>query len=237
MKFLNLSYKTFSTKTGKFLLTLFTANLILSQVSTAQEKAIEPKPLKKHYWSNNMDVLIFSTAAINDAGIKSWGTLRWSPFFNIGGNFHYNISKHLGVYTGLSLKNIGFIERYKVLNTVVKQRAYTLGVPIGISIGDMQQQKYFTLGGGVDWAIHYKQKYWDDNTSKVKLSEWFSDYTRPLLPYIFTGFSSKAISFKIQYYPLGFLNEDKKVGPYQVQINKDKKVNLLLFSIGKQINY
>lgn len=199
--------------------------------------ASQTVPVGKFYFGNSLDGMILSTALINNNGAKSLGTLRFSAWANIGATCNYNFNKHIGIYTGLDLKNIGFIEKYAVQNTTVKSRLYTLGVPIGLRFGDMPNRNYFFMGGGIDLAIHYKSKTWSDVQAKTKLNEWFSDYTQPFLPYVFGGLSFKGLCFKVQYYPTNFLNEEKTLGSPATKIHANKKVNLLLFSIGKDMKF
>ena len=199
--------------------------------------ASQTVPIGKFYFGNSLDGMIFSTALINNNGAKSLGTLRFSAWINVGATYNYNINKNVGIYTGLDLKNIGFIEKFAVQNTTVKSRLYTLGVPVGLRFGDLPKRNYFFIGGGVDLALHYKSKMWSDVQSKTKFNEWFSDYTQLFLPYVFGGLALKGLTFKLQYYPTNFLNEDKTLGSTTTKIFANKKANLLLFSIGKDMKF
>lgn len=197
-------------------------------------------PIRKIYNGNSLDGMIFSTAMIDNKGVNSLGTLRFTMFFNFGSTFNYNFNKTLGVYTGVDIKNIGFIEKYSLTDATMKQRVYTLGVPLGIKVGNMPKNSYFFLGGGVDLAFHYKEKFWSATVKKQKYGEWFSDHTNLLMPYVFAGLSIKSSSLKIQYYPGNFLNESFSgptamgtlIAPYA-----GKKVNLLLISVGRDIKF
>lgn len=198
-------------------------------------------PIGKRYFGNSLDGMIFSTALIERNGANSLGTLRFTAFAHIGATINYNFSKGFGVYSGLDIKNIGLIEKFDFQNTTVKDRVYTLGIPLGLRFGNMTARNYFFMGGGVDLAFHYKHKMWSDVQSKTKFNDWFSDYTNLLLPYVFGGVAVKGLTFKVQYYPTNFFNEDKTVGtlpggiPNKIYANT--KVNLLLLSIGKDMNF
>lgn len=194
-------------------------------------------PIGKFYFSNSLDGMIFSTALINNGVDKSLGTLRFSAWVNIGVNYNYNLNKNVGVYTGLDLKNIGFIEKFDFQNTTVKNRLYTLGVPLGLRFGDLPKRNYFFMGGGIDLALHYKNKTWSDVQSKTKFNEWFSDYPNLFLPYVFAGLSLKGLTFKLQYYPGNFFNQWKNFVPTAVKTYASQNVNLLLFSIGKDMKF
>jgi len=233
---------------NKNLLLIAASLLIINTSATAQEAEGSTKtsghsikissnklcPIGKGYWGGNLDGMIFSTAFIDRIGTKSLGTLRFTAWFHIGATYNYNINKNVGIFTGLDLKNIGFIEKFKVNDLTTKQRVYTLGVPVGLRLGNMQKRNYLFLGGGLDLALQYKSKYWDVNTKKTKTNDWFSDKTNLLMPYVFVGAAIGGTTIKIQYYPTNFYNEDYSISGIKPYANN--KVNLLLFSVGKDIN-
>lgn len=218
-----------------------------TQVSEAQDKSLsnenvgnsiplEQKSSKgvligKPYFGNSIDAVIFSTALIDNGGKQSLGTMRFSGFFHIGFTYNYNFSKNIGIYTGLDLKNIGFIEKYSFNDMTVKQRVYAVGVPVGLRLGDIKKRDYFFMGGGLDVAVHYKYKFWSNSQSKFKTNDWFSSNTELLLPYVFAGIGVSGTTFKIQYYPTNFLSNSASYNP------ANAKVNLLLFSVGRDMDF
>lgn len=227
-----------------------------SEISIAQSIAVnaqkdsnsirintQPKaPIRKFYFGNSIDGAIFSTALIDRAGTNSLGTLRFSGFLHIGATYNYNFNKHVGIYTGLDLKNIGVIEKFDLFNATTKSRVYALGVPLGLRLGNMVSRNYFMLGGGVDLALHYKRKYWNDKQPKTKYNDWFSKETEILMPYVFAGIALKGTTIKIQYYPTNFFNQDFSVGTdlftgLPIRPYANTKVNLLLLSIGRDMDF
>jgi hypothetical protein len=194
-------------------------------------------PIGKPYFGNSLDGVLASTAFIDRGGNSSLGTLRLAGFFHIGFTYNYNFNKTLGVYTGLDLKNLGLIEKFTNLNTTLKQRVYALGIPVGLRIGDLKHRNYWFLGAGIDLAIHYKYKLWNDQLPKIKSSGWFSNQSELLLPYIFTGFAIKGNTFKIQYYPTNFISPNAGYHKLYAPANISTKANLLLFSVGRDMNY
>lgn len=218
-----------------------------AQSSLAQEKdspivqnlkAPNKVPIGKGYFANDLDALIFSTALIDQNGVQSWGTLRFTGFFNFGFSYNYNFNKNIGVYTGVDVKNIGYIEKWNTLNQTLKQRVYTVGAPLGFRLGNLEQRNYFFLGAGLDFAFHYKYKYWSDVQSKVKYNEWFSNRTELLMPYLFAGVAFKGTTLKIQYYPNNFVRSGANTGTFLPVVNvPNYNVNLLLLSIGKDIRF
>ncbi len=183
---------------------------------TASSKPLPP--LYKFYIGSSADAGIFSSAIIYKTrttpgsapittGYSEYGTLRFSYILNLGFTFNYNISRHFGVYTGIDIKNIGFIE--KVSATTIKRRTYNLGAPIGVRIGNMRAKRaYLFMGGGADLALNYKEKQFViRNQKSPKFNEWFSERTPMIMPYMFAGFAfNRGITIKAQYYPNNFLN-------------------------------
>ncbi len=175
------------------------------------------KPYRKFFVGNALDGVIVSSALIkktvtmqsppvtnttNDIGIA-----RLTAFLNTGLTFNWNLARHFGIWTGLDVKNIGFIEKNAGGETV-KRRTYNLGVPFGIKIGNMvDKNPYLFLGGGADAPFNYREKTFVIRDQKAKFSEWFSQRTPSVMPYVFAGFSvSDCITLKFQYYPGNFLN-------------------------------
>ncbi|WP_162902764.1 outer membrane beta-barrel protein [Taibaiella koreensis] len=180
--------------------------LALPLTMSAQSKM--GRPSKKYYLSTGMEGYILSTTLTqrqNDAiGLS---TPRFTGFVNIGVNINYDFSPRMGLYTGLSLKNIGFIEKFNNPDSTVKRRVYTLGVPLGLKLGDVKYGSYLLLGGGVDFPFNYREKGFVRRGDKTKFNEWFSDRTPKVMPYIFVGMHLRPLfSLKLQYYPLNFMN-------------------------------
>lgn len=191
----------------------------LSQARNTDTASSKPlPPLYKFYIGSSADAGIFSSAIIDKTpvfitgvgpqpAVRTYGTLRFSYILNFGFTFNYNVSRHFGIYTGIDVKNIGFIE--KVSGTTIKRRTYNLGAPVGIKIGNMRAKRaYLFMGGGADLALNYKEKHFVIRNGKSpKFNEWFSERTPMIMPYAFAGFAfNRGITIKAQYYPNNFLN-------------------------------
>ncbi|MCB0698799.1 MAG: hypothetical protein H6551_10570 [Chitinophagales bacterium] len=200
---------------------------------------------KKFYFSNDFDGALLSTAlqTQSPAGPGNVGTPRFSYFWNGGFNVNYDFSKVIGLFSGLSVKNIGFIEKSAVkADSTIKRRVYTIGVPLGIKIGNLKKKQYIFIGGGVDFPFNYKEKGYIVRNNKEKFNEWFSDRTPRTMPYGFVGFSVKGFYVKAQYYPSNFMNPDYIATTNSVTLPVVKPyaaydVQLLVFSIGFDIRY
>ena len=150
---------------------------------------------------------------IGDFGNEPNPIIRYSTFFHFGEQFHVNLGKSIGLYTGIGVRNIGMINRLN--DTIkVKQRVYALGIPVGIKLGDMHKRVYAALGAELELFFNYKQKTFlgSGRGEKVeKFNEWFSDRTPLLNPSLFVEFNFKKGTYiKLRYYPMNFLVADKQ---------------------------
>lgn len=185
-------------------------------ITFAQDNKAPEAPAKqggKFYTSSSLDGALFSLNAVTNKGFSNIPRLAY--FLNTGINFNYDLGGHFGIYTGVGIKNLGYIDKSKDLipghEVTIKHRVYALGVPVGIKVGNLSDKGTFmVLGGGVDFPINYKEKtFIDSRKHKTKQSEWFSDEVAPVMPYVFAGvsFNSK-FTVKFQYYPGNFMADD-----------------------------
>jgi hypothetical protein len=200
----------------------FTFGLLLPLLSIGQTLE-KPAPIKKAYFAtvsegilsvgNLGNVTIYKPNTESFSVNASNPIPRYSAFFHFGEQFHLNLGKSLGLYSGIGVRNIGMINRLN--DTIkVKQRVYALGIPVGIKIGDMQKRVYAALGAELELFFNYKQKTFlgRGRGEKVeKFNEWFSDRTPLLNPSLFLEFNFKKGSYiKLRYYPMNFLVTDKQ---------------------------
>ena len=232
---------------SKLFILFFIASLVSARISAAPAKdsiAIKTRPyVRKFFIGTALDAGIFSSAIIQRnstfrgtpivPATTTYGTLRFSYIINFGLTFNFNFGRHFGVYTGVDLKNIGFIEK-PYNNETIKQRTYNVGAPIGIKIGNMaDKREYFFFGGGADVPFNYKEKSFVIRNQKTKYNEWFSNATPAIMPYVFAGFAiPHGISFKFQYYPNNYVNPDYSHKNNGVYVNEGTTVHLMLLSIG-----
>lgn len=197
---------------------------------------------KKFYASSDFDGAIFSTAFKEDVpgGPGRVNTIRFT-YLNLGLHLNYDFSNTVGIFSGLSVKNIGFIEKSNVVpDSTIKRRVYNAGVPLGFKIGNFRNKTYFFFGGGVDLPFNYREKGFVKRSDKDKFSEWFSDRVPSYMPFAFAGITFDGIYLKAQYYPNNFMNPDFQeqpvIGfPYKPYALYD--IQLLTFSIGLDIRY
>ncbi|GAA4302826.1 hypothetical protein [Compostibacter hankyongensis] len=194
--------------------------------------AFKLKPQQRVYWTGGADGPIASFSQVKNNAGKVPSDMRFSLFFNIGVATHYDFNSHVGVFSGLNLKNIGLITRQDSIR--LKRRVYTLGVPLGLKLGDLDQQTFFFLGGQYELALNYKEKTFIDGHKTGKFNEWFSPRTPLLMPSLFAGFEIRDFSLKFQYYPQPFFNRDfsQTVHGSQFYPYKDLKANLFFVTFG-----
>jgi len=138
---------------------------------------------------------------------------RFSVFFHVGQYVHLDLTDAIGLYSGMAVRNIGFITEDDALGLdKEKHRSYTLGIPIALKLGSFRNHFYVFGGAEYEMLFHYKYKYWE-NGDKYKTSEWFSDRTKRFVPSVFAGVQfPKGLNVKFKYYLDDFLNSDFKKG-------------------------
>ena len=200
------------------------------------QNASTPGSVKTAYFASASEI-IFSWGQVTAAAVPGQtqidpkAILRFSPVFNIQEQFHYNFAESVGLYTGLSLRNVGFINQ---LNDTIKmkQRVYTLGVPLALKLGQVNNGNYLTLGAEAEFAFAYKQKVFV-NDEKNKTVQWFSDRTNIFLPSVFVELKSQSgVYIKFKYYLTDFLNENKQKTNVAGVDFVPTQSTLMYFSIG-----
>jgi hypothetical protein len=220
--------------------------IAFNSVSNAQESSgttgypIDGHYPNRFYLSSGLDLAVLSIAKLSNEGEETkFSTPRFNVFVNIGLNLNYDFNKGFGVFTGLNIRNIGFIE--KVDGTTYKRRVYSLGIPLGLKFGNLWTRDFFFSGVGVDFPFHYKSRVFKERKEKKKDSEWFGDQTERILPFVFLGYSSKpGFTVKLQYYPTNFLNTEfsnESSTGISIKPFTGYNVNLILLSIGVDIHY
>jgi hypothetical protein len=169
--------------------------------------------------------MIFSFSDIKEQGNKVKSGMRYTWWYNVHKYLNYNFSNTVGVFAGVGIKNIGFgtgadsvyshedkkyYSRFDEINHLdkVKQRTYSLGIPVGLKFGNFDKSYYIFVGGEYEYAFHYKEKIWV-NDKKKKYTEWFGTQITTFLPTVFAGIKLKnSTAIKFTWYLDNFLNQN-----------------------------
>ena len=159
--------------------------------------------------------MIFSFADITDQGQEANSLMRWAPVFNLQGFVNSDISQHFGIFSGLAIRNVGYIyDEYQDTDPLSnieykkKFRTYNLGIPVGFKIGNLSSL-YFYGGYEIEFPFHYKEKTFDDGDKINKITGWFSNRTENFQHGLLAGIQfPEGINLKFKYYFSEFHNQD-----------------------------
>jgi len=186
---------------SKFLLTL--ALIMIAGIMNGQAKK-EPKK----WYSTSGGELIFSWADAVKDGADATVITRFSPVFNLQYQLHYDMSSHFGFVTGLAIRNVGFIYDLPYEeSTRYKARAYTLGIPVSLKLGEMYGMHLF---GGYEFEVpfNFKTKKFVNEDKVEKITDWFSPRTPGFYNAVFVGIQGPTgIQLKFKYYLTNFFEK------------------------------
>jgi len=182
---------------------------LLSTIGIACLLACSTPTIAQFYTTAGAE-MIFSFATVSQNGNERETRMRWSPVFNFGVHTHYDLSKSIGLFSGLKVRNIGFIYQ-DANNKKVIQRTYNLGIPVAIKIGNLD--KFFVYAGyQFELPFHYKYKTWDSSDrsgAKTKFTNFFSDATPTVMHTIIAGVQMyRGLNIKFQWYLNNFINPE-----------------------------
>jgi hypothetical protein len=203
--------------TAFLLICLFTqAQDILSSIPKPP-KRLNSAPLKEWYGMSGSELifssgnvvanLAYSPANISTNGFALENKMRFSLFFHVQHQNHYNFNKYFGIYTGWALINVGFINKLPILGSTdaeIRQRSYSIGIPLALKIGNMERGNYIALGVEEEYMFVYKRKVYYAGEKGVFVS-WFSRDVNQLNPSVFAeihfhhGFYIRAKSYLMDF--------------------------------------
>ncbi|HEX8547237.1 MAG TPA: hypothetical protein VF691_09765 [Cytophagaceae bacterium] len=156
--------------------------------------------------------LVYSFGELYNNGQKLEDQGRFTGAIHLNHQSHYDYTKSFGIYTGLSLINVGFIHKVPLTSgdqILLKQRSYSIGIPLALKFGNMKNRTYFALGAFVEYMFHYKMKviYHDE---KIKKSSWFPNEVNGFNPSLFAEFHfKKGFYLRFKYYMKDFLKNNQ----------------------------
>lgn len=151
--------------------------------------------------------LILGFAGIDQNGSQESSIPRFSMFFHGQSLAHFDQSENFGWFTGLSIRNVGFIYEQDA-STRKKFRTYNVGIPIGLKFGDMNGL-YLYGGYELELPFNYKEKTFINERKEDKFNVWFSRRVPAVYNTLFVGVRfPRGVSLKFKYYLTPFFNKD-----------------------------
>ena len=134
--------------------------------------------------------------------------VRFAPVLNLQYLWNKDFSSKAGFYSGLGVRNVGFIaEDPNDANVRKKFRTYNLGIPIGLKLGNMDKLMLYA-GVELEFAFNYKEKTFQNDT-KTRDVSWFSSKHQQFMPAVQAGFQfATGMNLKFKYYLNSFFNPD-----------------------------
>lgn len=183
--------------------------VFLSVVAAGQAKAQDSTAVRTWYEMSGSEFIV-AYGDVRSQGQKLDNEARLSGFLHFNHQLHYDYTPAFGLYSGLSLVNVGFANNIPLANgdkMLLKQRSYSLGVPLAFKLGNMPKRRYLALGVQPEYFFHYKQKalYKEEKTRE---SKWFSDEVRPFNTSVFAELhTAKGFYVRFRYYLNDFLSD------------------------------
>ncbi len=183
---------------------------------------------------------LFQFADIEKASTDVTNKLRFTIVVNFGQYWHVDFNNNVGMYSGLAIRNVGFIYNTP-LPTKTIRRTYNLGVPLALKVGAFDKHIYFLAGGEYELTFHYRARKWLSNSrdgTKYIDGEWFSKKSRRFVPSVFAGVQFPGgFNVKFKYYLQHILNEDyvgPDLGENDVSFSDYTKLNMMYISLSWQ---
>jgi len=187
---------------------------------------------EKWYYSSAGEI-IFSSATINHNGTEGGSVVRFSPVFNSQNHLNKDLSENFGIFTGLNLRNVGFIRKHEGTDIRTKHRNYNIGVPVGIKLGAMNKS-FLYAGYEIEFPINYKEKTFENEKRTDRFNVWFSKRVPTFYHTVMAGIQFKGgANLKFKYYLTNFFNKDftETVGGVQVKPYANTDVHVFYVSL------
>ena len=191
---------------------LFAASLIFAQQAKSQDVYLVTS------WENLFQWAEVPSTPQNSTNINE--RLRYTIFLNLGQYVHVDLNDNIGLYSGLAIRNVGFIYDTDIPTKTIR-RSYNLGIPLTLKLGVFDKHLYVYGGAEYELLFHYKGKRWDSNDrngTKYKDTEWFSAKTNRFVPSWHVGLQFPGgLNVKYKQYIGDFLNPDYTGGDLGAQ--------------------
>lgn len=126
---------------------------------------------------------------------------RFAPFLTVEQRTYYGFGKGTFSIFGSGIThNLGVITQ--VNDTIFKNRVYSTGALAAVRIGWAKGAVF--AGGGVDFPVFYKSKYFVNGVKLGKSRAFFSKEVNWILPHVFVGVDAGFVEVKAQYFLTDF---------------------------------
>ena len=174
--------------------------------------------------------LQFASVKINNQGQNNIPRISWSLPLSV---YKSRISESAVFVSGVVLRNEGVIYDYQ--GDRFKKRALSIGPSVSI-VGKIGEGMIYSLGLGLDYNFHYKEKTFVDKERKQKevtLREWGSNRVNKLNYSAKVGIgSSNGLYIYGEYFFREFLNRDFTETVEGVQTKPYENLSINRFNIG-----
>lgn len=196
-------------------------------------QAQETAPSKRIYTTSSGEI-IFSWANLTINGNEESSVMRFSPVINIQNWVNIDYSDNFGAFSGLSVRNVGFIADDPSDASIRKKfRTYNLGIPFGVKIGNLSN-KFLFVGYELEIPIHYKEKTFINEDKEEKDDIWFSSRVNIINHSLMAGIQLPyGATLKFKYYLTNFFNKDytQTVDGITSKPYANSDVNIFYFSL------
>lgn len=208
--------------------TILLALIMLTTLTRAQ--------VNKKWYLTTAGEMIFSHAVVDHFGYEDGSVLRFSPFFNSQNHLNKDINGNLGFFTGLNLRNVGFIYKYPAQSYKTKFRSYNLGIPVGLKLGNIERS-FLYAGYELEFPFHYKEKTFDGRKKTGKYTAWFSKKQPSYYNTIMFGIQfAEGANLKFKYYLTNFLNKDYTISSPAGAVKPFQDFNVNVFYISLSVD-
>jgi len=190
--------------------------------------------VSQHVYTVSGGEMIFQSALVEQYNDDVPVNVRFSLFFHAGQFVHVDFGNTVGFFSGLGLRNIGFITEQNDIR--IKYRSYNLGIPLAFKIGSFSHNTFLFAGAEYEWMFHFKQKVITGG-EKTKYNKWFSNRTPAFIPSVFAGIQfPKGPQIKFRYYLDDFLNHNYSGSGYYSDYTSFTKTQVWYISLSFMLN-
>jgi len=151
--------------------------------------------------------LIFSFASIDNKGDDGGNVMRFTGFLHLQGLLNHDFNNTLGIFTGLAIRNVGFIYNNWETGLKKKYRTYNLGIPFGFKLGAMNRTHMYA-GYEIEFPTNYKEKTFNNERKDDKFNIWFTSRVPTIYNTVFVGIQFRyGINLKFKYYLTNFFDQ------------------------------